>query len=95
MGMPDQQAEAKVSAVKEFHGGEYAVMTLRGLDNIGRTSRALYEWVQHNPKYILGWPPDYDCKHSPSLDLEHAISPPGTPHSEILMDYYVPIEDTR
>ena len=36
--------------VKEFSGGKYAVMTLRGLQNIGPTCGRLYEWVKHNPK---------------------------------------------
>ena len=81
--------------VKEFGGGKYAVMTLRGLQNIGPTCRTLYQWVAHSPKYALGWPEDYDCHNSPSLDLELCISPPGTPGDEIVMDYYVPIEDVK
>lgn len=78
---------------KRFEGGLYAVMRIRGADNIGAAARRLFQWVKESSVYEFGYPKDYDFEKGPSLELEQIISPPKTRVGNILIDYYLPVID--
>lgn len=78
---------------KRFDGGLYAVVTIKGVENIGPVCAGFYQWIMENERYQLGYPPDYDYDTSPSLELEHHITPQVTGEKDILIDYYMPIAE--
>lgn len=66
----------------DFDGGLYAVVTCRGLQNIGEEWLALAKW-REGTKYAAG-------KHQ---WLEHLLSPPDTPYDGYVFDLYLPIAE--
>jgi DNA gyrase inhibitor GyrI len=78
--------------VKHYSGGLYAVIRIRGVQNIMDWVGKLYHWLKANPNYELGYPPNYDFKNGPSLELEHILNPAVTNEEEILIDYHLPVK---
>ena len=89
--IPDSLPSDDSVTVKIFQGGLYAVMTCRGIYNIGTAWSKLYEWSKSNERFKLAYPKDYDYANSPALELEHHLNPRVTDVNEIVFDCYMPI----
>jgi AraC family transcriptional regulator len=66
--------------IKEFPGGRYAVARCLGIPAIGETWRRLALWRETSPHQVAHhqW-------------LEEALTSPGTPPEEMVLDLYLPI----
>ncbi|MFC2083555.1 GyrI-like domain-containing protein [Bacteroidota bacterium] len=93
--IPDDFKVGDEVITKNFIGGLYAVVRIKDVRNIGDVCIKLYQWIQNNENFQLGYPPDYDFENSPSLELEHHIVPHVTEEKDILIDYYLPIIEKK
>jgi DNA gyrase inhibitor GyrI len=76
---PGTKAEGDIKT-KGFSGGLYAVARCKGVENIYPT------WKQ-----LVGWREDSQYKQAHHQWVEEAITPPGTPVEEMVLDLFLPI----
>lgn len=76
---PDTQVGEGIE-VKDFPGGLYAVTRCVGIEDIGKTWKALVAWSENSP-----------YQHACHQWLEECISPVGAP--EMILDLYLPIAE--
>ena len=53
--------------------------------------RGPLRWILNSDKYGYNYPDGFEMEKDPCPELEEIISPRGTPHDELVMDYYIPI----
>ena len=91
--IPDDYDPGDDVVVKHFGGGKYAMVTLRGVNNIGPLVQMLHDWVATSDNYESGYPAEFNVDVDPMPDLEQVVSPLGIPAEEYRLDYYVAIRD--
>jgi predicted transcriptional regulator YdeE len=70
----------------------YAVVSSKGLKQMQDNWNLLIEWIQESQEYTFDYPGGFDFNLSPSLELEHHITPFDTNEKTVLIDYYFPIK---
>lgn len=68
--------------IKEFSGGLYAVMTCKGIDNIGSTWQSLSKWIKENNEFSF----------SKKQWLEHHVDLVSNNPDDLILDLYAPVQ---
>jgi len=88
----DSEIDVSEICTKQFSGGRYAVVRLKGVSSIQAAWRSLKTWIDNSEDYTLGYPKDFNIGEAASLDLEEFLSDPSDASPDkLLMDYHMPI----
>jgi AraC family transcriptional regulator len=75
----DEVKESEEIRIKDFEGGQYAVLRTN-LADIGQNWQRLVQWVRSSR-----------FNAAPGQCLEESLSPPGTPEDSLILNLYLPI----
>ncbi len=98
MTIPEDYEIEENMKVKTIEGGLYGAVSIRGVDNIGKGWKFLFDWIQNSEEYDFhpnwkGLSKYYDKEHVTQgiTGLEYLVNYQEYDEKNFLMDIYFPI----